>query len=176
MSETNLGPKVPQQPASPAASQQSRPPQGSALPDDSGRAGPEPTMWVGWIAFAAIMRVMLGSFHMIQGLVALFHNQAYLVSNSGLVVSVDFTTWGWIQLIFGAVAIGAGAALITGKMWARVLGIGVAALSALVNIGFLGAYPIWSMTMIAFDVLVIWAITVHGAEMKTVQARRHAFD
>jgi len=172
MSETNLGPKVPQQPASPASSQQSRPTQATPPPDYYESTAPEPTGWVGWIAFAGIMMVMLGSFHAIQGLVALFNDKYYLVGNSGLVVSVDFTTWGWVQLIFGLIAIGAGAALFTGKMWARVLGTVVAAVSALVNIGFLGAYPIWSMTMIAFDVLVIWAITVHGAEMKTVQARR----
>jgi len=39
-------------------------------------------------------------------------------------------------------------------------------LSAIVNIAFLAAYPIWSVTMIAVDVLVIWALTVHGGELR----------
>jgi len=129
-------------------------------------------MWVGWIAFASIMMVMLGTFHMIQGLVALFDDGYYLVSKSGLVVSVDYTAWGRVQLIAGAVVLGTGIALVTGRMWARVLGTVVAVVSALLNIGFLSAYPIWSSLMIGFDVLVIWAITVHGAEMKTVRDDR----
>lgn len=51
-------------------------------------------------------------------------------------------------------------------MWARVAAVIVAMLSAVVNIMFLPAYPVWSMIMIAVDVLVIWAVTVHGAEVK----------
>jgi hypothetical protein len=39
-------------------------------------------------------------------------------------------------------------------------------LSALVNIAFLSAYPIWSTIMIAVDILIIWALTVHGSEMR----------
>ena len=172
MSETNLGPKVPQQAPPPVSSQQARTPQEAAEPPMSGPSVPEPTMWVGWIAFASIMMVMLGTFHMIQGLVALFDDGYYLVSKSGLVVSVDYTAWGWVQLIAGAVVLGTGIALVTGRMWARVLGTVVAVVSALLNIGFLSAYPIWSSLMIGFDVLVIWAITVHGAEMKTVRDDR----
>ena len=51
-------------------------------------------------------------------------------------------------------------------MWARVVGILVALLSAVVNIAFLAAYPVWSTIMITIDVLVIWALTVHGKETK----------
>ena len=40
------------------------------------------------------------------------------------------------------------------------------ALNALANIAFLAAYPLWSAIMIAVDILVIWAITVHGREMR----------
>ena len=44
----------------------------------------------------------------------------------------------------------------------------VAMLSAIVNIGFLAAYPVWSTIMIALDILIIWAVMVHGREMKSV--------
>ena len=111
MSETNLGPKVPQQAGAPASSQASAP-QRASQPAAYESAGPEPTKWVGWIAFASIMMVMLGTFHMIQGLVALFRDQYYLVGKSGLVVSVNYTTWGWVELIFGAIVLGAGASLV----------------------------------------------------------------
>jgi hypothetical protein len=121
---------------------------------------------VGWIAFAGVIMVLLGSFHAIQGLVALTEDTYYLTRPSGLVVSVDYTQWGWTHLIFGSVVVIAGLCLFAGQMWARVVGVILATLSAIVNIAFLGAYPIWSLLMIALDVIVIMALTVHGAEIK----------
>ena len=126
----------------------------------------EMTAWVGWIAFAGMMMILLGTFHAIQGLVALFQDEYFLVAKSGLVVHVDYTTWGWAHLILGIVIALAGISLFTGKVWARVLGVLIVMISAVVNIGFLAAYPIWSALMIAVDILIIWALTVHGSELK----------
>jgi hypothetical protein len=126
----------------------------------------EMTAWVGWIAFAGTMMVLLGSFHLIEGFVALFKDEYFLVGKSGLTVNVDYTAWGWTHIAGGVLIICAGAALFAGKMWARVIAVILATVSAIVNIGFLSAYPVWSSLMILFDVLVIWAVTVHGAEMK----------
>jgi hypothetical protein len=122
--------------------------------------------WVGWIAFAGVMMLLVGSFHIIQGLVAVFENEYFLVSTSGLAVSMDFTAWGCTHIIGGIVLVLAGIAVFSGQIWARTVGVILAVLSALVNIAFLAAYPIWSVTMIAVDILVIWALTVHGAELK----------
>jgi hypothetical protein len=132
------------------------------------RGEPEPTGWTGWIGFAAVMMVLLGSFHAIQGLVALFKDDYYLVSDRGLTVHVDYTAWGWTHLILGIVIALAGISLFTGRMWARIVAVLVAMLSAIVNIGFLAAYPVWSTIMIALDILIIWAVMVHGREMKSV--------
>ena len=123
--------------------------------------------WVGWIAFAGTMMVLLGSFHAIQGLVALFNDEYFLVAQSGLVVTADFTAWGWAHLILGLIVVAAGASLFTGHMWARIIGVLLALFSAVVNLAFLAAYPLWSAIMIVLDVLVIWAITVHGSEVKS---------
>jgi hypothetical protein len=122
--------------------------------------------WVGWVVFAGIMMVMLGTFHIIDGLIALFKDDYYLVTNGGLAVSVDYTVWGWVHLIAGIIVVGAGVALFAGKTWARVVAVIVAMVSAIVNISFLAAYPIWSTIMIAVDFLVIWALTVHGGELR----------
>jgi hypothetical protein len=122
--------------------------------------------WVGWIAFAGVMMIMLGGFHIIQGLVALFNDQYFLVGRSGLVVSLDYTAWGWIHLIAGAVVVVAGVAVFAGQIWARTVGVVVAVVSALLNLGFLAAYPVWALIMIALDVVVIMALTVHGSDIK----------
>ncbi len=122
--------------------------------------------WVGWIAFAGMMMTMLGVFHIVQGFVALFNDEYFLVGPSGLVVNVDYTAWGWTHIIAGIVVLVAGFCVFAGQMWARVVGTMVALVSAIVNLGFLAAYPIWSMMMIALSVVVILALTVHGSEIK----------
>jgi hypothetical protein len=124
------------------------------------------TGWVGWIVFSGILMVMLGFFQGMMGLVALFNDTYYLVARSGLVVSVDYTTWGWVHLIVGCVAVAAGFGVLVGQMWARVFGIILAVLSATLNIAFLAAYPVWSAIIIAVDILIIYALSVHGREVK----------
>jgi hypothetical protein len=128
-------------------------------------------MWVGWIMFGSMMMMLLGSFHVVAGLVALFQDEYFLVGPNGLMVNVDYTAWGWTHLIGGALILATGVAVLFGQMWARIAGVGIAMLSALVNLAFIEAYPLWSMIMIAFDVLVIWALTVHGGEMRAARER-----
>jgi hypothetical protein len=122
--------------------------------------------WVGWVGFAGVMMVLLGTFHIIDGLIALFRDEYFLVGRSGLAVNVDFTTWGWVHLIGGVLLIAAGIGVFSGQVWARSVGVLLAMISAVVNIGFLSAYPIWSAIMILVDILVIWALMVHGGELR----------
>jgi hypothetical protein len=144
----------------------SSPDVGTRVPPQSARARNEPTGWVGWIVFAAVMLIMIGLLHAIEGFVALFKDSYYLVRSSGLVVNVDYTGWGWVHLILGLAIAATGAALFSGRMWARVVGVGLAALSIVANFGFSSAYPIWSLIIVAVDVLVIYALTVHGREIR----------
>jgi hypothetical protein len=125
------------------------------------------TAWTGWVVFAGVMLMTLGAFQVIQGLVALFDDGFYAVRPSGLVVHANYNTWGWTHLIIGVVAIATGLGLLAGNLAARILGVVVAVVSAIVNLGFISAYPIWSAIVIAIDVIVIYAITVHGGELKS---------
>ncbi len=128
----------------------------------------EPTGWVGWVLFAGIMLFMIGTFQAIAGLVALFNHDYYLVTASKLVIHMNYTAWGWTHLILGVVAVFAGFGVMTGKMWARVFGIALAFLSAVANLAFIGAYPVWGVIIITVDVLVIYALSVHGSEVKSL--------
>ena len=68
------------------------------------------------------MMVMLGMFHVIDGLVALFQDESSWSGRSGLTVHVDYTAWGWVHLIGGIVIVAAGIGLFAGKIWARSVG------------------------------------------------------
>jgi hypothetical protein len=112
------------------------------------------------------MLVLVGIFQLMQGLVALADDGYYLVRSDGLLVNVDYTTWGWAHVVIGAVAGLTGVGLMAGNMVARMVGVVIAVLSALANLAFISAYPIWSTIVIALDVIVIYAIVVHGRELK----------
>ena len=128
----------------------------------------ERTGWAGWVVFGGVMLIMMGAFQLTTGLVALFDDGFYAVRSDGLVVNVDYNTWGWVHTGIGVISVLAGMGLLAGNMAARVVGIVIAFLSALVNLAFLSAYPVWSTIMITVDIIVIYAIIVHGRELKKI--------
>lgn len=130
-----------------------------------------PSGWVGWIWFAAVMLIVLGAFNVLSGLVALFRRGYYIVGDSGVLV-FSLLGWGWIHLIIGVLAIAAGIVLFKGAMWARVAAIVLVGINALSQLAFLAAYPVWATLIIALDVLVIWAIVVHGGELAADTRRK----
>ena len=130
----------------------------------------EPTVWVGWVICAVAVMVIVGVSHVIAGLVALFSDGSYLVGRERLLVPASFTAWGWVHIVVGLVVAAAGVGLLVGQRWARVLAVLGAFGSALVNLGFLAAAPVMSAVVIGFDVLVIYAVTVHGGELRGVYA------
>ena len=123
------------------------------------------TGWVGWVFFASLMMMLVGGFQMIAGLVGIFKDDFYLVTSSHL-VAFDVNTWGWIHLLLGLVILLGGLALLNGHMWARIFGIFLAFLSLFANMAFLNAYPWWSILIIVVDILIIWALAVHGGELQ----------
>src|SRR6476661_1549040 len=122
---------------------------------------PRSPVATGLIIFAAVAMIMIGVFHAIQGLVALFNDDFYVVGQKWI-FEFDLTTWGWIHLIVGVGVAVAGFFVFSGAVWARAVGIAVAAVSALLNFIWLPYYPIWSLINIALDVMVVWALSVHG--------------
>ena len=121
---------------------------------------------VGGTAFAAVLMIMSGSFNAIQGFVALFQDEFYVATRE-YVFQLDTTTWGWIHLLLGLLVLCAGFAVLSGKVWARAVGVILAVASALANFAFIPYYPFWALTVIALDVFVIWALTAHGRDVTT---------
>ena len=72
---------------------------------------------------------------------------------------------GWIHLIGGIIVFLAGLGLFTGNILARIVAVVVAGMSLIANFLFIPAYPLWALTVITLDVLVIFAILAHGREM-----------
>ena len=127
---------------------------------------PVQSMWVGWISFAGMIMAMMGAFHMIQGFLAIYHDDYALVPENGVFPNVEDGTWGWIYLLGGALIFAAGLGVFTGKWWARLVGVMLAYASAIGNFVLIGAHPAWSLLVLGMNFMIIFALTVHGSEMK----------
>ncbi|MGZ6060339.1 MAG: DUF7144 family membrane protein [Myxococcaceae bacterium] len=109
---------------------------------------------------------LLGFFQALLGLIALFDKSYFAVRANNLLVLTNYTAWGWVHLVAGVVAVAAGLGVVlSGRPWSRYTAMVVAGLSAVVNLGFLSASPVWSTIVIALDVVVIYALAVHGWEL-----------
>lgn len=122
----------------------------------------ESTFWNGMIGFAAFMFLLIGGFHFIGGLVALLEDDQYLVGDSDLLIQTDYRVWGLAHMVIAVAMWATGYGLFFRKTWARVVAVVVAGVSALTNLAFLSANPWWFSLMIVLDVLVMYAVMVHG--------------
>jgi hypothetical protein len=122
--------------------------------------------WVGWVGFASFMMLLAGVFALLAGFVALFKDTAVYHSATNTVWVLSYTQWGWAHIILGFLAILAAGSLMAGHMFGRVIAVWVALLSAFANMAFVPVYPVWSIMVIVVDILVIYAVTVHGGELK----------
>jgi len=122
---------------------------------------------VGWMTFAAVWMGILGFFHAMAGLAGILEDDLYVVTPNYL-FQIDVTTWGWIHLILGIVVFLAAFSVLKGSVWARTVGVILAVLSTLATFAWLPYYPVWGLLMIAANVFVIWALTVHGRAATTI--------
>ena len=125
---------------------------------------PAPDHWVVSMAtFAGVMMIITGLFNGIEGLVALFRNEVYVVAPE-YIFAFDLTTWGWVHLLVAILVAAAGVGLMSGRLWARLIGIAFALLSMIANFLFIPYYPVWSLLIITLDVFVIWALCVYNRD------------
>jgi hypothetical protein len=122
--------------------------------------------WVGWIWFAGLVLVLVGTINAIEGLAAIVEDDVFVTTGQGGLLVFDLTTWGWVHLLLGALQILAGLALFSGATWARITAIVLVMLSVIGHIAWLNAQPVWSVIVIVLDLLVLWALVVHGDEAR----------
>ena len=123
------------------------------------------TGWLGWGLFAGAIILISGVFGVVQGFVGLIAPDTYYVKTSGSLFMFDVQGWAWWTLIIGVLLVLTALALFAGQTWARVVAIILAALSAIGNLLQVPAQPWWSLILIGVDLLVIYALTVHGREL-----------
>jgi len=124
---------------------------------------PQLSGWAaGGITFAATMAILIGTFQVVEGLVAVINDEFFVVARN-YTFDLDVSAWCWIHLIVGLVMLICGFGLFVRSTWAGVLAIVVAMLSAVSNFFFIPYYPIWALVVIGLNIWIIWSLTRPGA-------------
>ena len=123
--------------------------------------------WAGWVAFAGLLLMIIGGLDFLQGLVAVIRDQYYIVGDNGALV-LDVSQWGWVMMIWGVVLALVGYGLVSAATWARWAAIVVVGLNFIAQLGYDGSsgYTLWSLTVLALNVVVLYALIVRWSDAK----------
>lgn len=113
----------------------------------------------GLVTFAGVLLFVAGILDFFRGIMAIANDDVF-VSTPNYLFKFDLTSWGWIHLVLGVIAVIVAAGLFSRAMWARVIGVGLAGLLIIANFMAIPYYPFWSLTLIALYAFVIWALCV----------------
>jgi hypothetical protein len=128
-----------------------------------------PRAWSGWIGFAGLMMMIIGAIDFFEGLIAVIRKEYYAFTPQGLII-FNTTTWGWLAMIFGIVLFLVGIGLTGGAGWARWVGIILISVNLLGQLGWLGnsQTPIWTLTVVALQIIVLYALTARWQDAGAV--------
>ena len=112
----------------------------------------------GRVMFAATLFLVLGTFNVIDGLVALF-NDSHFVADE--LFFGDLTFWGILLLIVGGVQLLTGNLIFKKSANGQALGIALCCLNLVMQLFFLPVYPVWSLLIMALDVMIIYALCIY---------------
>ena len=115
----------------------------------------------GLIIFASVLLLVLSFFNLIDGIAAVANSHVF-VANAHYVIG-DLRAWGWITLILGVLQLLAAGGILAGNQLARWFAVALVGLNAIGQMFFIPAYPFWSLTIIAVDVVVLWGLCVYGS-------------
>jgi hypothetical protein len=115
----------------------------------------------GLVLFASILLLVIGCFNVIQGIAAIANSHVF-VANAHYVFG-NLRAWGWVTLILGVLALLAAAGVLAGNQLARWFAVAVIGLNAIAQMLFIPAYPFWSLTIIAMDVVALWGLCAYGS-------------
>ena len=116
---------------------------------------------LGLIIFASVMLAVIGFFNLLDGIAAIAKSHVF-IGNAHYVVG-DLRLWGWVMTVFGAVQLLAVLGVWAGNQLARWFAVAVVGLNAIGQMFFIPAYPVWSLLIIAADVVALWALCVYGS-------------
>lgn len=136
-------------------------------PPTTHRAGPasdgeEDLRGAGLVEFAGILIAIFGIFNIIDGIAAIAKSHAF-TTNAHYIFG-NLRAWGWVMLVFGILQLIAVGALARNRPWARWFAVVVLALNTLAHMMSLQSYPIWSVLVIAANIVALYGLLAYGGK------------
>jgi hypothetical protein len=123
----------------------------AAGPGNSGRL-------TGLAVFAGVAPVVSGTLSVPLGISAIARDTLYRATPQ-YVYRFDLTAWGWIHLVVGVVLVATGFGVLTSQSWGRWAGVALGAVSLVTQFMFIPYYPLWSISVMTLDLLIIWGLS-----------------
>jgi hypothetical protein len=114
----------------------------------------------GWVIFSGVLLLLLGTINFIDGLGAI--SSAHFYVAGARYVGGDLNTWGWVALCIGVAQWAVGLGIFVKNQFARWTGVAVLGLNAIAQLLMMPAYPFWSLSVFAVDIVAIYGLVVHG--------------
>ena len=125
--------------------------------------------WSGWVLFGGVVLFTVGWLNVIQGIVALVRgSDTFALGETDLLVTTDYTAWGWSLIIWGAIMILVAGGLFTGKELARAVAIVIVVVNLIGQFAFFPAFPLWSLVVIGLNIAVLFALTARWEDAKAI--------
>lgn len=125
----------------------------------------------GWTIFAGTILFIVGCLNIVYGLAALLNDQIITTTANGVLI-FDFTTWGWVTLILGALLVLTAMGLWAVQTWALMTAVVLATINAIAQVGLMTVFPLWSILIVALNIAVIYNITVKGGVVERPRGER----
>ncbi|MCZ4125158.1 DUF7144 family membrane protein [Streptomyces sp. H39-S7] len=113
----------------------------------------------GFTLAAGTLLMIVGVLDLCRGIMAVAEDDVF-VNTPNYVFQFDLTSWGWIHVVLGAIAVIVSLGLFRTATWARMAGVAIAGLVIIANFLSMPYYPLWSIVMIAISGFIIWALCV----------------
>jgi len=124
----------------------------------------------GWIVFAGVLLLLLGTLNFIEGFAAI--GNAHFFTANAHYITGSLNTWGWVVLCIGVIQWLVGVGVFVKNQFSRWVGVVVLAANSIAQLLMIPAYPFWSLSIFALDILAIYGLIAYGKRISS--ARRLA--
>jgi len=112
----------------------------------------------GWVTFAGVIALVAGTYNALSGIAAIADDDTLAAQVTDVLYGIDISFWGWLWLIVGALQLLTGVLVLQRKEWGLALGVSIAGLSAVMTIFVIFVVPLWAITVLTLDILVIYGL------------------
>ena len=120
----------------------------------------DPERGYGWVAFAGVLLLVVGTINFIEGIAAI-GNAHFFVRNTNYIAG-SLNTWGWVVLCIGIIELVVGLGVFAKNQFARWTGVVILSVNAVVQLMMMPAYPFWSLCIFTLDILAIYGLIAYG--------------